>query len=105
MEFLGQSKYFSIKQCDLKRCFCFETEEKSVPLSFCQLIDLRDKVRSIDIETHFDADQNKHGIEILCFCNRKHLIILDTFQVIDLKTCIATTFTFLRNANILALAR
>lgn len=105
MECLHQSKYFTIKQCDLKRCFRFEMAHKAVPLSFCQLIALRDKVQGIDIETHFDDEQNKHGMEILYFCNREHLIILNTFQVIDLKACIETTFAILQHAGVPALVK
>ncbi len=100
MELLYQSKYFAIRQCDQKRCFCFETEYKSVHLSCCQLLALRDKVRSMDLEAHFDEERNRNGIEILTFCNREHLIVLDTYQVIDLKFFMEATFALLQGASV-----
>lgn len=98
MELLHQSKYFKISQCDLKRCFCFETAHKSVHLSFCQLLCLRNKVRKIDLEAHFD-NRNTSGLEILSFCNREHLIILNTYEVIDLKVFIESSFTLLQGSQ------
>jgi len=95
MHLLYESKYFKIKQCDFKRCFVFETENKQVRMTCFQLLALRNKVNSIDLESHFDDEQNRSGLEILVFCNREHLMILNTYQVIDLKTFMATAFAIL----------
>lgn len=51
----------------------------------------------MDLQAHFDLNQNKNGMEILCFCNREHLILLDTYQVIDLKKGIQAVFSHSRN--------
>lgn len=99
MHLLYQSKYFRICQCDQKRCFLFETENKSVWLSFCQLLALRHKVNAIDLEAHFDDELNKCGLEILMFCNCEHVILLDTYQVIDLKAFMKQTFAILENSS------
>lgn len=61
-------------------------------LSFCQLLALRCKVNAMDLEAHFDETRNNGGIEILLFCNREHVIILDTYQLIDLKAFMKSAF-------------
>lgn len=92
MELVHQSRYFAIYQCDLKRCFCFQTEHLTVHLSFCQLLALRQKVNNIRLMDHFYEDLNPSGLEILFLCNREHVLILDTLQVIDLKELIEIAF-------------
>lgn len=92
MNQVHQSKYFAIYQCDLKRCFCFKSAHKSVYLTLCQLLVLRSKVNSMNLESHFDELRNPSGIEILLFCDLQHVIILDTYQLIDLKELISNTF-------------
>ncbi len=102
MNQVHQSKYFAIYQCDLKRCFCFKSEHKSVYLTLCQLLILRSKVNAMDLESHFDEDRNPSGIEVLLFCDLEHVIILDTYQVIDLKELIDGTFEKLLHPTLLA---
>ncbi len=98
MQLLHESTYFKLRQCDLKRCFLFETEHKTVHLTFCQLLGLRKNVRKLDLEAHFDEEQNKSGIDILIFCNREHVLILDTYQIIDLKDFMEEAFAILECA-------
>lgn len=81
-----------------------ETAHKSVRLSCCQLLALRNNVNAIDLEAHFDEEKNRSGIEILMFCNREHVLILDTYQVIDLKEFMTETFAILEFAPFAALA-
>lgn len=100
MNLLHRSKFFSIYQCDSKRCFLFESEHKSVWLSFCQLLALRQKVNIIDLEAHFTDGGNLSGIEVLMFCNREHVLILDTQTLIDLKACIKNVFFRLAHSNL-----
>lgn len=95
MDLLYKSYYYSSYQCDNKRCFFVDFGEKPVKLSFCQLLALRQKVNSIDLNSHFQSDENFHGIEILTLCNREHIIILNTLEVIDLKQLIKATFGML----------
>lgn len=102
MNLLHTSKYFAAYQCDAQRCFCFDFGQKPIYLSFCQLLSLRTKVNAIDLESHFDNDLNAHGIEILVLCNREHILILDTYQVIDLKELIKTTFGMLELNTLVA---
>lgn len=101
MKVLHQSKYYTLLQCDLKRCFRFEAEHKSVQLSFCQLLALRNQVQALNLEAHFYDDQNKNGLEILCFCNREHILLLNTYQAIDLKDFIAGVFEILQGQRVL----
>lgn len=95
MNLLYKSKYFATYQCDSKRCFYFDFGQKPISISFCQLLALRNKVNAINLEAHFNSDLNKHGIEILMLCNREHILILDTLQVIDLKALLKASFGML----------
>lgn len=95
MNLLYKSYYYASYQCDNKRCFFVDFGDKPVKFSFCQLLALRQKVNSIDLNAHFDSELNFHGIEILTLCNREHILILDTLQVIDLKQLIKATFGML----------
>ncbi len=95
MNLLYKSYNFASYQCDRNRCFYIDFGHKTVKLSFCQLLSLRQKVQKIDLDSHFSKDLNYSGIEILTLCNREHLFILDTVQVIELKELIKTTFGML----------
>lgn len=71
-------------------------------MSLCQLLSMRQKVLSIDIDSHFDELQNSHGIEILSLCNREHLFILDTLQILDLKQLLRASFGILELNSLVA---
>lgn len=92
MNLLYQSYYFTSYQCDQERCFYIDFGNKKVKLSLCQLLAIRKKVQDIDLDSHFDKDFNAHGMEILTLCNREHLFILDTYQILDLKELLKATF-------------
>lgn len=64
-------------------------------MSLCQLLALRHKVMAIPIEHHFDSHLNKHGFEILFLCNKAHLFIVNTFEILDLKQLIEQSFAAL----------
>lgn len=102
MNLLYQSYYFSSYQCDHGRCFYIDFGHKQVKLSFCQLLALRQKVLAIDLSSHFDKDLNYNGIEILSLCNREHLFVFDTLQVIDLKQLLKATFGVLELNSLVA---
>ena len=95
MNLLYKSYQYASYQCDSKRCFFVDFGEKPIKLSFCQLLALRQKINSIDLSAHFDRNLNAHGIEILSLCNRQHIFILDTLQVIELKELMKATFGML----------
>ncbi len=99
METVYTSKYYSLSQSDSKRRFYIDFGHKTVQLSFCQLLALRQKINAIKITDHFDADLNKHGFEILMLCNKEHLFILNTFEVIDLKELVLNSFEILHQTN------
>lgn len=87
-----KSRYYTAYQPEKGRCFFAEIQGKRVKMSFCQLLAFRQKVLSIDIDAHFDPEQNRHGIEILTLCNREHLFVLDTLEIIDLKMFVQGIF-------------
>nr|WP_288980687.1 hypothetical protein [uncultured Allomuricauda sp.] len=64
-------------------------------MSLCQLLALRHKVMSINIEDHFDSDLNAHGFEVLMLCNKEHLFVLNTLEILDLKTLVSNSFVSL----------
>lgn len=94
MNLLYQSTNFVAYQCDKRRCFFLIHESKEIQLSCCQFIALRQKVNGVDLSAHFDG-RNPSGIEILSVCNRAHLIILDTHQVLELKNLLRASFGFM----------
>lgn len=49
----------------------------------------------MDLQSHFEEHGNTGGIEILLFCNREHVLILDTYRVIDLKEFVSNMFVLL----------
>lgn len=95
MNLLYKTYYFTSYQCDNSRCFYIDFGHKQVKLSFCQLLALRHKVQAIDISSHFDKDLYYSGIEIITLCNREHLFVFDTLQVMDLKQLLKATFGIL----------
>lgn len=91
MNLVYESTYFKSYQCDTQRCFFLVYGEKVLKLSCCQLLAFRTKVNNIDLHSHFNGS-NAHGIEILSLCNREHLLVLETVQIIDLKEMLKITF-------------
>ncbi|MCM4159439.1 hypothetical protein FHG64_11215 [Antarcticibacterium flavum] len=94
MKLLHQSQFFTSYQSDRGRCFYFDFGHKVVKLSFCQLLALRQQVRKIDLDSHFDGT-NPHGMEILMLCNREHMFIFNTLETVDLKESVRGTFAML----------
>ena len=92
MNLLYKSSYFSSYQCDQGRCFYIDFGHKQVKLTFCQLLSFRHKILRVDLAAHFDKNQNFAGIEIISLCNREHLFLFDTLQILDLKELIKTSF-------------
>lgn len=90
-----RSKYYSLHQAVNERAFYLDLGQKTVRMSLCQLLSLRHKVLSISIEAHFDSDLNKHGFEVLMLCNKEHLFILNTLEIIDLKNLVEHGFVAL----------
>lgn len=95
MTLLFQSQYFTSYQAEKGRHFIFDFNHKMMKLSFCQLLAFRQKVKEIDLEKHFTGE-NVHGMEILLLCNREHMFIFNTHEVVDLKEFIQGTFAMLQ---------
>nr|WP_297787190.1 hypothetical protein [uncultured Allomuricauda sp.] len=92
MNVIFQSTYYTLYQAIDERCFYIDFGNKTVRMSLCQLLSLRHKVMNINIEDHFDSDLNSHGFEVLMLCNKAHLFILNTLEVLDLKNLIENGF-------------
>jgi len=98
------SKFYSLFQSDVDRCYYIDFGQKLVKLSFCQLLALRQKIYAISIEDHFDSDLNKHGFEMLILCNKEHLFLLNTFEILDLMELIKYGFSLLGISSEISLA-
>ena len=85
MNVIVQSTYYTLYQSVKERSFYVDFCQKMVRMSLCQMLSLRYKVMSIPIENHFDGDLNKHGFEVLLLCNKEHLFVLNTYEILDLK--------------------
>ncbi len=92
MNVIFQSTYYTLYQATNERCFYLDFGHKTVRMSLCQLLSLRHKVMSINIQEHFDSNLNAHGFEVLMLCNKEHLFILNTLEVLDLKNLIDESF-------------
>ncbi|NDV41759.1 hypothetical protein GTK07_00360 [Muricauda sp. 40Bstr401] len=90
-----RSKYYSLHQALGERAFYLDFGQKTIRMSLCQLLSLRHKVMSISLESHFDGALNKHGVEVLLLCNKEHLFILNTLEIIDLKNMVEHAFVAL----------
>lgn len=88
MKVVFQSKFYTLYQSDKEKCHYLDMNQKTIKLSFCQFLALRTKVRNISIEEHFDSDLNKHGFEVLMLCNKEHLFVLNTVELLDLKSLV-----------------
>ncbi|MDT0675145.1 hypothetical protein [Autumnicola musiva] len=101
MKRLYSSQYFTSFQCDRGRCFYVDFNHKTVKFSFCQLLAFRQQVKNINPKSHFNGE-NKHGFEILMLCNREHIFILDTVDILDLQELVIGTFGMLELNSILS---
>ncbi|CAM4066834.1 hypothetical protein [Gillisia limnaea] len=101
MRILDQSRFFSSYQCDGSRCFYIDFNHKTVKMSFCQLLSFRQKLLNIDLDSHFNGE-NSQGIEILMLCNKEHLFIFNTLEILDLKKLLNNTFTALEINSMIA---
>ncbi|MFD2099843.1 hypothetical protein [Flagellimonas iocasae] len=95
MNVIVATSYYTLYQSVKERCFYVDFGQKMVRMSLCQLLALRYKVMSIPIESHFDGDLNKHGFEVLLLCNKEHLFVLNTYEILDLKQFVEQSFVAL----------
>ncbi len=101
MDTIYTSKYFIASQCDNSRRFYIDFGHKTVKFSFCQLLALRHKLKSINIEQHVNGE-NIHGLEVLSLCNREHLFVFNTLEILDLQELIHGTFAMMEINSVLA---
>lgn len=71
--------------------YLFNFHEKEILLNFCELLKFRNRIESIPIDAHFYNDHS--GIEIVTLCNRQHLLILETIDIVSLKKIMNTFFS------------
>ena len=93
MQLLHKSSFFASYQCDSGRCFYIDFGSRTVQMSFCQLLSLRQRLKNIDLESHFSSSSS--GVEILCLCNRNHLFVFNTEEILDLQELLKISFGIL----------
>jgi len=76
----------------LEKIFHFTYYNKKIEMSFCELLSLRNKVNVIDITSHFYGDSNRFGIEIVTLCNLKHILIMNTKDILFLRIILEKLF-------------
>lgn len=89
---LEHSKFYTLRHSNNEKRFLIDFGQKVVSLSFCQLLALRNKINNIAIEALLDPEINPHGLYILTLCNNEHLFVLNTFEVLDMKTLLQNSF-------------
>lgn len=92
MLFVTNSKFCSFYQNDTDRSFYLDFEHKSITLTFCQLLELRQKIYSLEIASLFYEESCPHDFKILTLCNQQHLLILSIEEVLDLKRLLQNAF-------------
>ena len=95
MDLLYTSRYYTSYQDANSRRFYLDLGHKTVEVSFCQLLSLRHKVKQLASARHLKYMLNHSDVALLTLCDKKHLMILDTLQVLDLKELIQRTFDML----------
>ncbi|WP_417885294.1 hypothetical protein [Zunongwangia sp.] len=100
MEAVFTSKYYAAYQCNQSRKIYIDFGQKTIAFTFCQLLAFRHKLNKLTIEDHINGS-NKHGIEILSLCNRQHILIFNTLEVLDAKELLIGTFAMFELQSIL----
>lgn len=95
MEILFASKYYTSYQSREDRCFYIDFGHKVVKVSFCQLLGLRHKAKQLSSHESLEHMLNNHDVTLLTFCDKKHMILLDTLQVLDFTELIQGTFAMM----------
>lgn len=100
MRVLHQTRFFSSYQNDRARSIYIDFGHKNVRFSFCQLLAFREQIKNIDLATHFNGE-NEHGLEIMSLCNREHLLVFNSLEILDLKELMYGTFAALELQSLL----
>ena len=93
MDQIFSTRFFSSYQSDFDRCFFIDFGHKKVKLDFCQLLALRHKLSTISIDEHFKKEHP--GVEIVWLCNKSHLFVFSTAELIDLRELLKGTMGML----------
>ncbi|GAA4274147.1 hypothetical protein U6A24_21905 [Aquimarina gracilis] len=101
MELLFASKYYTSYQSAKDRCYYIDFGHKTVKVSFCQLLSLRYKAKQLSTPEHIEYMLDHHDVTLLTFCDKEHLILLDTLQVLDFTELIQGTFAMMELRSVL----
>ncbi|GAA4278983.1 hypothetical protein [Aquimarina mytili] len=103
MNLLFASKYYASYQSTEDRCFYLDFGHKMVKLSFCQLLSLRYKAKQLSSHDNLEYMLNHADVTLLTFCDKEHVVLLDTLQVLDFAELIQGTFAMMELNSVLAI--
>lgn len=89
---VANSKYFSLYQDSSSRLFHLHLEHKSIPLRFCELLAMREKILSLEIAALFYEETCPHNFKILSLCNQQHIVLLTIEEILDLRGLLLEAF-------------
>lgn len=101
MEAVFTSKYYTAYQDDRSRKVYIDFGQKTIAFTFCQLLAFRYKLNKLALNEHITGE-NKHGIEILSLCNKQHILIFNTLEILDARELLVGTFAMFELQSILA---
>lgn len=99
MILLESTEFYSLREATEERCYYLDFQEKRIRLTFCQLLALRQKLHSLEIQSLFYDESNAHDFKILTLCNNEHLFLVSTIEIIDLKRLLQNAFISMGLSN------
>jgi len=92
---VANSKFCSLDQDASSRIFHLNLEHRSIPLRFCELLAVREKIFSLEVAALFYEESCPHDFKILTLCNQQHLVLLNIEQIIDLRKLLQKAFVIM----------
>ena len=89
---VANSRFCSLHQDTKSRAFHLNLEHKSIPLRFCELLAVREKIFSLEIASLFYEESCPHNFKILTLCNQQHLVLLTIEEIVDLRELLLRAF-------------
>jgi len=83
----------AIAQCDQTEMYYLDMVGEEWPFKLCDLMAFKKKIMGIDLMFLLDSDHADHEIVHLRHCDR--FLILDTFQILELRELLSGTFVTL----------
>jgi len=103
MDQIFSSTYFTSFQSSSNSSFYIDFGHKTIEMSFCQLLSLRHKAKQLSSNEHIEYMLAYQDVTLLTFCDREHIVLLDTLQLLDFVALIQGTFAMIELHDLLAI--